>query len=149
MSCAPFTCCSIGAATDCATTSAFAPGKLVDTVTCGGTTWGYCAIGKSSADRTPTRIMTSAMTVEKTGRSMKKLSMTVYAARSEVERDSDVLAAAQLLLGRSGWRIRGSLAARRCRCDWLNRCSRLDLAGALDHDAIACVEAARNDPIVS
>jgi hypothetical protein len=33
MSCEPLTCCSIGAATDCATTSAFAPAKLVVTVT--------------------------------------------------------------------------------------------------------------------
>ena len=74
MSCAPFTCCSIEAATDCETTSALAPGRLVVTVTCGGTTCGYCAIGSPSAASAPTRIMSSAMTVEKTGRSMKKLS---------------------------------------------------------------------------
>src|SRR5258708_34018197 len=75
MSCAPFTCCSIEAATDCATTSALAPGKAAFTVTCGGTTCGYCAIGNPNAASTPTRIMRSAMTVEKTGRSMKKLSI--------------------------------------------------------------------------
>src|SRR5437867_4484228 len=73
MSCEPLTCCSIEAATDCATTSALAPGKLVVTVTWGGTTCGYCAIGRPAAASTPTRIMISAMTVEKTGRSMKKL----------------------------------------------------------------------------
>src|SRR6266568_2752104 len=75
MSCEPLTCCSIGAATDCDTTSALAPGKLVVTVTWGGTTCGYCAIGRFTAASAPTRIMTSAMTVEKTGRSIKKLSM--------------------------------------------------------------------------
>src|SRR5215471_3303983 len=81
MSCAPLTCCSIGAATDCATTSALAPAKLVDTETWGGTTCGYCAIGRDRAARAPTRIMTSAMTVEKTGRSMKKLNMVSRSLR--------------------------------------------------------------------
>src|SRR6202162_1735880 len=75
MSCEPLTCCSMEAATDCDTTSALAPGKLVVTVTWGGTTCGYCAIGRLTAASAPTRIMTSAITVEKTGRSMKKLSM--------------------------------------------------------------------------
>src|SRR5882724_10965667 len=75
MSCAPFTCCSIDAATDCDTTSALAPGKTAFTVTWGGTTCGYWAIGRLTAARAPTRIMSSAMTVEKTGRSIKKLSM--------------------------------------------------------------------------
>src|SRR5258705_10373126 len=75
MSCAPFTCCSIDAATDCDTTFALAPGKTAFTVTWGGTTCGYWAIGSPTAARAPTRIMSSAMTVEKTGRSIKKLSM--------------------------------------------------------------------------
>src|SRR5258708_10335106 len=75
MSCAPFTCCSIDAATDCETTSAFAPGKTAFTVTWGGTTCGYCAIGRLRPANAPTRIMRRAITVEKTGRSMKKLSM--------------------------------------------------------------------------
>src|SRR5438128_2182286 len=75
MSCEPLTCCSMEAATDCDTTSALAPGKLVVTVTCGGTTCGYWAIGRLTAASTPARIMSRAMTVEKTGRSMKKLNM--------------------------------------------------------------------------
>src|SRR5882762_4104471 len=75
MSWAPFTCCSIDAATDCDTTSALAPGKTAFTVTWGGTTCGYWAIGSPTAASAPTRIMSSAMTVEKTGRSMKKLSI--------------------------------------------------------------------------
>src|SRR4030095_10248714 len=74
MSWAPLTCCSMEAATDCDTTSALAPGKLVVTVTCGGTTCGYWAMGSPSTASPPTRTMISAMTVEKTGRSMKKLS---------------------------------------------------------------------------
>src|ERR1700687_5172528 len=75
MSCEPVTCCSMEAAADCDTTSALAPGKLVVTVTWGGTTCGYWAIGRLTAASAPTRIMSSAMTVEKTGRSIKKLSM--------------------------------------------------------------------------
>src|SRR5712664_3346919 len=75
MSWAPFTCCSIDAATDCDTTSALAPGKVAFTVTWGGTTCGYWAIGRPTAASAPTRIMNRAMTVEKTGRSIKKLSM--------------------------------------------------------------------------
>src|SRR6202048_4272497 len=75
MSCEPLTCCSMEAATDCDTTSALAPGKLVVTVTWGGTTCGYWAIGRLTAASAPTRIMSRAMTVEKTGRSIKKLSM--------------------------------------------------------------------------
>ncbi len=75
MSCEPFTCCSMAAATDCDTISALAPGSDVVTVTCGGTTCGYCEIGRPRAASAPVRIMTSAITVERTGRSMKKSSM--------------------------------------------------------------------------
>src|SRR5712691_6974230 len=75
MSCAPLTCCSIDAATDCDTTSALAPGKTAFTVTWGGATCGYWAIGRPTAAKAPTRTMSSAMTVENTGRSIKKLSM--------------------------------------------------------------------------
>src|SRR6267143_428914 len=78
MSWAPLTCCSIDAATDCDTTSALAPGKVAFTVTWGGTTCGYWAIGRPTAASAPTRIMRSAMTVEKTGRSMKKLSIGLF-----------------------------------------------------------------------
>src|SRR5690349_23849449 len=76
MSCEPFTCCSTAAATDCATISAFAPGRVAFTDTCGGTTCGYCEMGSPKAARVPVRIMTSAITLDSTGRSMKKLSMT-------------------------------------------------------------------------
>src|SRR6267378_20871 len=80
MSCAPLTCCSMDAATDSETTLALAPGNEAFTVTWGGTTCGYCAIGRPSAASAPDRIISSAMTVESTGRSMKKLSIVDYFA---------------------------------------------------------------------
>ena len=43
---APLTSLSIGPATFCSTTWAFAPTKNVSTVTVGGLICGYCAIGK-------------------------------------------------------------------------------------------------------
>src|SRR5260221_7677226 len=80
MSCAPFTCCSIEAATDCDTTSALAPGNVAFTVTWGGTTCGYCAIGRLNAASAPEMIMRSAIPVENTGRSMKEFSIGAYFA---------------------------------------------------------------------
>src|SRR5258706_20231 len=80
MSCAPLTCCSMDAATDSETTLAWAPGKVAFPVPWGGTTCGYCAIGRPNAASAPDRIMSSAMTVESTGRSMKKLSIAAYFA---------------------------------------------------------------------
>src|SRR2546423_14654131 len=109
MSCAPLTCCSMDAATDSETTLALAPGNAAFTVTWGGTTCGYCAIGRPKAASAPDRIMTSAMTVESTGRSMKKLSIVAYFA--------DLLARGQ----RDGPHGRA----------WAH------LAGALDYDAVA------------
>src|SRR5262245_22470699 len=86
MSCEPFTCCSMAAATDCDTTSALAPGSTVLTVTCGGTTWGYWAIGRPNAASAPVRIMMSATTVDRTGRSMKKFSMARSLAGCDLDR---------------------------------------------------------------
>ena len=45
----PFTWVSIGAATDCATVSASAPGKLAETVTVGGAIGGYCSMGRPTS----------------------------------------------------------------------------------------------------
>src|SRR5689334_25127908 len=72
---APLICCSIGAATDCTTTSALAPANVVATCTCGGTICGYCEIGRLKPASAPASVMISEMTVEKTGRSMKKLNI--------------------------------------------------------------------------
>src|SRR3954454_1199433 len=74
----PFTCCSMGAAIDCATTVAFAPGNEVETSTCGGTICGYCVIGRPRTATAPASEMISEITAEKTGRSMKKLNMLTY-----------------------------------------------------------------------
>src|ERR1700752_4526074 len=86
MSCEPFTCCSMAAATDCDTISALAPGSDVFTVTCGGTTCGYCAMGRPKAASAPVRIMISAITVERTGRPMKKSSMAPLRLGGDGER---------------------------------------------------------------
>src|SRR6267154_3738303 len=118
---APLTCCSIGAATDSATTCALAPGKLVVTWTCGGTICGYCAIGRLNPASAPASRITSEMTVEKTGRSMKKF--------STVKRRSAVLG------------LGGGPVAREHRLDG---CSRRDFLKALDHHDVpgrqSCVQ---------
>src|SRR5437868_7428082 len=72
---APLICCSIGAAMDCVTTFAFAPGNVVATCTCGGTICGYCDTGSPVHASAPASVMMSDRTVEKIGRSMKKLNM--------------------------------------------------------------------------
>src|ERR1700674_868353 len=77
---APFTCCSIGEAMDCVTTSALAPGNEVKTCTWGGTICGYCEIGRPNAARAPARVMISEITVEKIGRSIKKLNILAPAS---------------------------------------------------------------------
>src|SRR5258706_11081738 len=120
MSCAPLTCCSMDAATDSETTLALAPGNAAFTVTWGGTTCGYCAIGRPSAASAPDRIISSAMTVESTGRSMKKLSIAGLLRR----------------LAYSGQRNRP------------HECAGADLADSLDHHPIARCEAARDHPLV-
>src|SRR5271169_2154603 len=75
---APLICCSSGAAIELVTTSALAPGKVAETSTCGGTICGYCEIGNSIAATAPANIIISEMTVEKTGRSIKKLNMLQF-----------------------------------------------------------------------
>src|SRR5260221_5895000 len=125
MSCAPLTCCSMDAATDSETTLALAPGNVAFTVTWGGTTCGYCAIGRPNAASAPDRIMSSAMTVESTGRSMKKLSMVVYFGG---------------LLRRVTYRGQR---------DGPHGRAGAQLADPLHHHAIAGGEAARDHPLVA
>src|SRR5438034_5737876 len=153
MSWAPLTCCSMEAATDCDTTSALAPGKLVVTVTWGGTTCGYCAIGRLTAASVPTRIMTSAMTVEKTGRSMKKLNMTrpwmIYSTCSASRIDGRKTPGSAFLFWCRRRRARTGMAVDECSHDRLHLRAGSKLADPLDHDSIAGVEAAVDDPVVS
>src|SRR5437762_9312724 len=151
MSCEPLTCCSMEAATDCDTTSALAPGKLVVTVTCGGTTCGYCAIGRFTAASPPTKIMTSAMTVEKTGRSMKKLNMTrpwmIYSTCSASRIDGGNTPGSAFLLRCRRRRAGTGMAVDDCSHDRLHRRAGSNLADPLDHDSIAGVEATVDDPV--
>src|SRR6266851_10138600 len=137
MSCEPLTCCSMGAATDCDTTSALAPGKVVVTVTWGGTTCGYWAIGRFTAASEPTRIMISAMTVEKTGRSMKKLSMVrpgmIYAICSASRIDSEDTPGSAFRFGRRGWRAGTRMAVGGCRSNSIKRGARFDLDNPLGY----------------
>src|SRR5690348_4136768 len=68
----PLICCSIGATTVAATTSALAPGYWPDTVIVGGAISGYCATGRRK-NATPPRITKTIETTDaKIGRSIKK-----------------------------------------------------------------------------
>src|SRR5882757_1616183 len=86
MSGTPFTCCSIGAATVRATTSALAPGYWAVTCTVGGVISGYCSIGRRHSEMAPMRIVITAITFAKIGRSMKNLENIVKGCHAEVSR---------------------------------------------------------------
>src|SRR5947209_8645178 len=72
----PFTCCSMGAATVSATTSALAPGKLADTSMVGGAISGYCATGSVTSVTRPASVTMIDSTDAKIGRLMKKRETT-------------------------------------------------------------------------
>src|SRR6516164_962426 len=72
MSSTPLTCCSIGAATDSATTVASAPGYWHMTWIVGGVICGYWARGNVNTETSPASVMTIDKTLAKIGRSMKK-----------------------------------------------------------------------------
>jgi len=76
---APLTCCSMGAATLFATTSALAPGYVAETVMVGGVMSGYCAIGRFTIATAPASVMTIEITAAKIGRSMQKCEMFIGA----------------------------------------------------------------------
>ena len=67
----PFTCCSIGIPTVCATVSALAPGYAAFTCTVGGVISGYCATGNTLKVTNPATTINKASTVAKIGRSIK------------------------------------------------------------------------------
>src|SRR6516162_1656615 len=62
---------SIGTATFSATCWAFAPKKVVVTVTVGGVMFGYCSRGSDAYDSPPISMNTSAIAIAKIGRWMK------------------------------------------------------------------------------
>src|ERR1700704_2017954 len=68
----PLICCSRGATTVAATTSALAPGNWPLTLTTGGAISGYWATGSRPTDTAPTMTKTIETTAAKIGRSMKK-----------------------------------------------------------------------------
>src|SRR3974390_271689 len=53
----PLTCCSIGAATVWATTSALAPGYWQVTITVGGAMGGYMAMGRAQSEIAPASVI--------------------------------------------------------------------------------------------
>src|SRR5216683_1055527 len=71
----PLICCSRGATTVAATTSALAPGYWPLTLTTGGAISGYWATGSRPTDTAPTMTKTIETTAAKIGRSMKKWEM--------------------------------------------------------------------------
>src|SRR5262249_53659200 len=76
----PLICCSIGATTVDATTSALAPGYWPDTLMTGGAISGYCATGSRENATTPRITMTIETTAAKIGRSMKKCDIRMHYA---------------------------------------------------------------------
>src|SRR5688572_25765547 len=71
----PFTCCSMGATTVLATTSALAPGYWPVTLTTGGAISGNWATGRRQSETSPRMMNTIETTPAKIGRSMKKCEM--------------------------------------------------------------------------
>jgi hypothetical protein len=69
---APLICCSRGVVTEVSTACALAPRKTLDTTTWGGARFGNWAIGRLGIATDPASVMSSAHTVAKMGRRMKK-----------------------------------------------------------------------------
>src|SRR5580704_14790959 len=78
----PLICCSSGATTVAATTSALAPGYWPLTLTTGGAISGYWATGSRPTDTTPRMTKTTETTAAKIGRSMKKWERRMRGSRS-------------------------------------------------------------------
>src|SRR5262245_8083069 len=136
---APLICCSSGAAIDCATTPALAPGKFVDTCTCGGTICGYWETGSPSQATAPASVMTSERTEERTGRSMKKSNTAL--ARLAVAGGLGRLAAGSARFPvRAGRRRRGEHG--------LHRHAGAHLVDPLHDDELARLQPAFDHPVV-
>ena len=80
---APFTCASIGVATDCSTVSASAPVYMAVVSICGGAISGNCATGSRNTITAPPITKRMAMTIATIGLLMKNLDMvSVILARA-------------------------------------------------------------------
>src|SRR6185369_1935532 len=76
----PLICCSSGATTVLATTSALAPGNWPVTLTVGGAMSGNWATGRRASDTIPRMMNMTETTPAKIGRSMKKCEMRMGGA---------------------------------------------------------------------
>src|SRR5215471_14725266 len=72
---APFTCASMGVATDCSTVSASAPVYMAVVSICGGAISGNCATGSRNTITAPPMMKTIAITIATIGLRMKNLDM--------------------------------------------------------------------------
>src|SRR5258708_735544 len=124
----PLICCSSGATTVAATTSALAPGYWPLTLTTGGAISGYWATGSRPTDTAPTMTKTMETTAAEIGRAMKKWERRMRGARSTV---AD---------GRAGDRSRSG--ARRL---WRYLCARPRSHEAVDDDVVVGRQTLRND----
>src|SRR5258707_1219336 len=124
----PLICCSSGATTVSATTSALAPGYWPLTLTTGGAISGYWATGSRPTETAPTMTKAIEMTAAKIGRSMKKWERRMPGSRSI---GVDV---------RSGGRCRRGAR-------WLRRnlCARPRAHQAVDDDVVVGCQALRYD----
>src|SRR5271169_886194 len=125
----PLICCSSGATTVSATTSALAPGNWPLTLTTGGAISGYWATGSRPTDTAPTMTKTIDTTAAKIGRSMKKWERRMSGSRS---------------IGvdlRDGGRCR-----RGARLLWRNLCAWPRSHEAVDDDIVVGRQALRDDP---
>ena len=76
----PLIFCSSGVATDASTSVALAPMKVVVTWIIGGTTSGYCEIGRPLMATTPSRTVMIEITIATIGRLTKKRAMAYFAS---------------------------------------------------------------------
>src|SRR5688500_6814542 len=79
----PLISCSSGVATDASTSVALAPMKVVVTCTIGGTTSGYCAIGRHCIATAPSSTVMIDNTIATMGRSTKKRAMLFRLGRRQ------------------------------------------------------------------
>src|SRR3954466_14331249 len=90
----PLTCCSMGVATACSTSSALAPMYVVVTWISGGVMSGYCEMGSRERDTAPTITVTIEITIATMGRRMKKFPIGYLAGDGEAGDAPPMLAAA-------------------------------------------------------
>src|SRR6218665_1558319 len=121
---------SMGEATVSAMTLGLAPGYCARTITEGGTTSGYSAVGNANNAMTPASRMTIDRTPAKMGRSMKNLEMFMMKLRAVLSRSSRRFAA------RHGGHVNGVFGHPFTRPYPLH---------AVDHDTVALAQASLDD----